>query len=161
MSKFDWTKCSAVAEIVGAIAIVITLLYLATQTKQNTAAIAASVRQEMFANDQAILSKEMEFRSCQVEASNTWSSPECLEVNFLIFLRSRENNWLQYRDGVIDEVTYETYNKVLSRMLSDPQVAEIWPRLSRELSDAFVEYANQLRAEVANGGGETVGELGQ
>ena len=82
-------------------------------------------------------------------------------MNFLIFLRSRENNWLQYRDGVIDEVTYETYNKVLSRMLSDPQVAEIWPRLSRELSDAFVEYANQLRAEVANGGGETVGELGQ
>jgi len=161
MSKFDWTKCSAVAEIVGAIAIVITLLYLATQTKQNTAAIAASVRQEMFANDQATLSKEMEFRSCQVEASNTWSSPECLEVSFLIFLRSRENNWLQYRDGVIDEDTYESYNKVLGRALSDPSSDELWPRLSRDLSQAFVEYANQLRAEVTNESVESVGESGQ
>jgi len=161
MSKFDWTKWSAVAEIVGAIAIVITLLYLATQTKQNTAAIAASVRQEMFANDQAYLSKEMEFRSCQLEGSNTWSSPECRDVDFLIFLRSRENNWLQYRDGVIDEDTYETYNKVLGRALSDPSAAELWPRLNRDLSDAFVEYANQLRAEVANESVETVGESGQ
>jgi hypothetical protein len=161
MSKFDWTKWSAVAEIVGAIAVVITLLYLATQTKQNTAAIAASVRQEMFANDLTFLSDEMKFRSCQLEGSNTWSPPECFNTSALIFLRSRENNWLQYRDGVIDEVTYETYNKVLSEMLSDPAVAELWPLLSRNLSEAFVEYANQLRAEFANESLATVGKSGQ
>jgi hypothetical protein len=96
----------AVAAIVDAIAIVITLLYLATQTKQNAAAIAASVRQEMFANDLTYLSDEMEFRSCQLDGDNTWSSPECLTVSFLIFLRSRENNRLQYRDGAIDKDTF-------------------------------------------------------
>lgn len=168
MKAVDWAKWSAIAEICGAIAVVITLLYLslqtrylATQTEQNTAAIAASVRQEMFANDQVLLTKGMEFRSCQVEGSNMWSAPECFSASSLIFLRSRENNWLQYRDGVIDEVTYETYNKVLSDMLSNPAVADLWPLLSRNLSDAFVEYANQLLAEVANESLESVGESGQ
>jgi hypothetical protein len=161
MIKFDWTKWSAVAEIVGAMAVVITLLYLAAQTKQNTAAIAASVRQEMFANDLKYLSDEMEFRSCQLEGDNMWSSPECLTVSFLIFLRSRENNWLQYRDSVIDKDTYETYNKVLSEALSSPEGSELWPRLSRNLSAAFVEYANQLRTEVANESVETVVESDQ
>jgi hypothetical protein len=46
-------------------------------------------------------------------------------------------------------------------MLSDPAVADVWPLLSRNLSDAFVEYANQLRAEAANESVETVGESGQ
>jgi len=168
MKAVDLAKWSAIAEICGAIAVVITLLYLslqtrylATQTEQNTAAIGASVRQEVFANDQVLLTKGMEFRSCLVEGSNTWSPPECFNTSALIFLRSRENNWLQYRDGVIDEVTYETYNKVLSDMLSDPAVADVWPLLSISLSDAFVEYANQLRAEVANESLESVGESGQ
>ena len=168
MKAVDWAKWSAIAEICGAIAVIITLLYLslqtrylATQTEQNTAAIAASVRQEMFANDLAYLTKGMEFRSCQLEGLNTWSAPECSSTFSLIFLRSRENNWLQYRDGVIDEVTYETYNKVLSDMLSDPAVADMWPLLSRYLSDAFVEYATQLRAEVANESLESVDESGQ
>jgi hypothetical protein len=90
-----------------------------------------------------------------------WSSPECLTVSFLIFLRSRENNWLQYRDSVIDKDTYETYNKVLSEALSSPEGSELWPRLSRNLSAAFVEYANQLRTEVANESVETVVESDQ
>ena len=34
MSKVDWTKWSAIAEILSALAIVVTLLYLADQTKQ-------------------------------------------------------------------------------------------------------------------------------
>ena len=125
--------------------------YLATQTEQNTAAVAASVRQEMFSNDQTWLSKGMEFRSCQLDpGSNTWSSPECGRTNFLIFLRSRENNWLQYRDGVIDDDTYETYNKVLSEAPSSPEGIELWPRLRDNLSDAFGEYVDQLRVELAN-----------
>lgn len=168
MKAVDWAKWSAIAEICGAIAVIITLLYLslqtrylATQTEQNTAAIAASVRQEMFANDLEYLSKSMEFRSCQLDGQNEWSSPECLNTSALIFLRSRENNWLQYRDGVIDEVTYETYNKVLVGMLSDPLVAPLWPRLSVNLSDAFVEYTNQLRGEVAKEILESPGESGQ
>ena len=151
MKTVDWAKWSAIAEIVGAIAVVVTLLYLSTQTKQNTAALRASVRQEMFANDQTILFKGMDTQSCQMDThSKAWSSPDCARSSFLIFLRSRENNWLQYRDGVIDDVTYESYNKALRAALSSPEGSELWPRLRPYLSDAFGEYVDQLRGELPN-----------
>ena len=40
------------AEIIGVIAIVVTLIYLAVQTKQNTAAVQSSVRQAMLSEPQ-------------------------------------------------------------------------------------------------------------
>jgi len=47
MSKIDWAKWSAIAEVFGAVAIVVTLGYLAIQTQPNMAAVQASVRLSM------------------------------------------------------------------------------------------------------------------
>ena len=44
-------KLSSLAELVSAIAIVVTLGYLVIETQQNTAAVLASVRQAMLEND--------------------------------------------------------------------------------------------------------------
>jgi len=38
MRNVDWSKYSAISQIVGSIAIVLTLIYLSIQTQQNTAA---------------------------------------------------------------------------------------------------------------------------
>ena len=45
MRTIDWNKWSSIAEILSAIAIVVTLLYLAVQTEQNTAALRSQSRQ--------------------------------------------------------------------------------------------------------------------
>ena len=42
MKSLDWTKWSAIAEIFSSVAILVTLIYLAIQTQQNTAAILGS-----------------------------------------------------------------------------------------------------------------------
>lgn len=61
MNKIDWTKWSAIAEIGGAIAIVVTLLYLATQTQyladqteQNNRILRASAANDARSNRQSL-----------------------------------------------------------------------------------------------------------
>jgi len=153
MNKIDWTKWSAIAEILGAIAVVTTLLYLslqtkyqATQTEQNTAALLASVRQDMFTNDQAIFFNRMNMYTCTRDPiSFEWSAPICGQIDARAFFRSRENNWLQYRDGVIDEATFESYNRPFIAALQNDEgfATTLWSRIRNELSDEFVEYVDQ------------------
>ena len=69
MNKIDWSRWSAISEIVSSAAILLTLVYLAlqtqqlaiqnqqlvTQTEQNTAAIEASSRQAYLNSDLQVL----------------------------------------------------------------------------------------------------------
>ena len=51
----DWTKASAISEILASIAILVTLLYLAVEINQNAEATQAEVRQAMLASDMQLL----------------------------------------------------------------------------------------------------------
>jgi hypothetical protein len=46
MNSFDWTIVNAIAELVGAGAVVATLIYLSVQIRQNTATVLASTELE-------------------------------------------------------------------------------------------------------------------
>jgi hypothetical protein len=160
MNKIDWSKWSAIAEILAAIAVVITLVYLAIQTRyvavqteQNTAAVRASVRQAMFANDQALNIEQPEFtrESCVYDPAaleQRVGYSACGRWLFVLF-RSRENNWYQYRDGVIDEATYSSYENALRSIFAFNAYngPAWWPILSSQLSPEFVAYVNERRAE--------------
>ncbi|MGR8948211.1 MAG: hypothetical protein ACU84Q_09210 [Gammaproteobacteria bacterium] len=49
----NWDAIGAVGEIVGAIAVVISLVYVAVQIRQNTAAVRVSTHQDLLANQTA------------------------------------------------------------------------------------------------------------
>jgi len=51
----NWTKLSAISEILSSVAILVTLIYLGVQTQQNADAIQADTRQEILAADQQFL----------------------------------------------------------------------------------------------------------
>ena len=160
MSRIDWSKWSAIAEIAAAVAVVVTLVYLARQTQfvgeqteQNTAAVRASVRQAMFANDQALALEQPDIttESCVYD-------PAALQqrVGFgpcgtwlLVLLRSRENNWFQYRDGLIDEATYSSYENALWGVVFGAYNGSAWwPVLNSQLSAEFADYVNERRVWV-------------
>lgn len=161
MSRIDWSKWSAIAEIAAAVAVVITLVYLARQTRyvgeqteQNTAAVRASVRQAMFANDQAlaldhigITRESCKFDPAAITQQGVGYGP-CGSW-LLVLFRSRENNWFQYRDGVIDETTYSSYENALRAVFvfNAYNGTAWWPVLSGQLSSEFVAYVNKRREE--------------
>ena len=117
MSKIDWTRWSAIAEILSAVAIVVTLGYLAIQTQQNTAAVQASVRQSMLEADRESLYMQVQnpflFRRSGLDEDEQLQ----LIAFMTAFIRTRENFWIQYRNGVLDQDTWESYRGALVNVI--------------------------------------------
>ena len=171
MSRIDWSKWSAIAEIGAAVAVVITLVYLAVQTRYvavqtelNTAAVRASIRQDMYANDQELMLNQTNVtrESCvfDLAANQEVGLGPCGRWLLALF-RSRENNWFQYRDGLIDQATYSSYEQALRSVFvfNAYNGSAWWPVLSGQLSAEFVAYVNGRREEWEGPGEPAVGIL--
>ena len=151
MKQFDWAKCSAVAEIFGAVAIVATLGYLAIQTNQNTAAILSGSRQ-------AALEAELDFLYKSIDYPEMYSGqvPDFddgldydTKVRRLVIagvlIRTRESLWLQLQSGTIDPPVFEAYmESFLQVMEGDPYLRFQWSRIGNAIEPGFVEAVNRL-----------------
>ncbi len=114
----NWTKASAVAEILSSVAILITLVYLVVEIQQNSRATQADTRQEILASDQQFLENYIdspELMALQYQAE--LSDDERIRLSYLMitFVRMRENNWLQYENGTLDDATWRAHQGSIVR----------------------------------------------
>lgn len=144
MKPIDWTKWSAIAEIISSAAILITLLYLAIQTQQNTDAIQASVRQAMLAEDRESLYKLIEYPLLNKRTNLTEEEQIQITANMVAFIRMRENHWLQYQNGVLDEATWLSYREPLLSVVFHSVIGRnVWSTQSASILDpSFVDSIN-------------------
>ncbi len=129
MSKTDWTKWSAIAEILSALAIVVTLGYLAIQTQQNTSAVQASVRQSMLEADRESLYMQVQ-NPFLFRRSGLDEEQQMQLIGFMTaFMRTRENFWIQYQKGVLDQDTWESYRGALVVVIFSSEFGRrVWER---------------------------------
>ena len=101
MERIDWVKWSAIAELFSSVAIVVTLLYLAIQTQQNSEAIRASARHAMIEADLQLVSDAVNNPSIvgTIYKEDALTATEVHQLqNWLIGLvRSREHQYFLYR----------------------------------------------------------------
>ena len=152
MNKVDWTKWSAIAEIVSSIAILITLIYLTIQTQQNSEAILASSRNAMIANDIAVSQQILENPSIELswlKTSHTSEELSQLESWLIELVRTREHQWFQYRDGLLDEQIWEAYLTAVPVVLSYPITRTWWNFVKNDYFDHdFVQAMDERLREV-------------
>ncbi len=125
----NWDMLSAIGEILGSIAVFVTLIYLTIQTRQSTAAIRANTRQEMLAADQQyIMSFVHDPKLETIRYKPGLTDDEKVRLGFLLitFIRMRENNWLQYQNGVLDEQTWNTYRNAIRALMGNPRARTWW-----------------------------------
>ena len=161
--KVDWTKLSAIAEILSSVAIVATLFYLAVQTRQvsvqteqmsiqsalATNAILATSRQETMSSDiemiAALISNPEAWSNIDTPYSELTSVEQAQARNIYAgLLRIREYAWFQYKNGILDEPTLQTYLHPVPRWIARASGGELWQRLSADLDPEFVSYVNVL-----------------
>lgn len=144
-------RLAAIAEIASSIAVVATLGYLAVQTRQNSLAIQATVRQAMLAEDRALLFKQMDYPFVRPGAydSETLSEEQQGQLASWLtaFSRGRENQWIQYRNGVLDEATWSSYAIAIPIVYEPVFAREYWHANSYQYQPGFVEYVNDLLGE--------------
>ena len=158
----SWTELSVVSEILGSLAIVITLIYLAIQTRQNADATLANTRQELLAADQQLLLQfiqDSELELIRYKPELTEREKARLGWVFVTFTRMRENNWLQYQNGVLDKETWESYRGSIVAMFGNLRGKTWWqnyvvdfgladPRFASEVSELLASAPTRDRSSI-------------
>lgn len=146
----NWAALSTIVEFLGLVAVFVTLIYLAVQTRQNGNAIAANSRQAILASDQAFLEAirdDPELELLRFKSDLTDREKIRLYFLYLTFARMRESNWFQYQSGVLDRRTWESYRNSIVAMYSSANGVKWWEYYMARpglWSPAFVTMASEL-----------------
>ena len=126
-------------EFVGAIAVVATLIYLATQIRQNNELLRSDSRQTLVSNDVTSLAANLAHTDvfARYVAGGELSAEDqlCLSFMFALDLRNREFEYFQYRSGLLDEETWRSYLQVVSINHSSRLGRKWWDSVGRGVVD--------------------------
>jgi hypothetical protein len=145
------SKLAVLSEILSSIAVVVTLIYLTVEVRQNTDALRAQSRQAVLEASQAELAMLVEDPSLGLAFSEgrSLSPEEHVQVDAWLTgaLRTREYSWLQYRERSVDEAQWATERAVILSIFDDPLARLWWERQGRHaVSSEFVAYLDSLMA---------------
>jgi hypothetical protein len=113
------------AEIVGVIIVIVTLVFLSLQIRQGTKAIRSTTIQ-------SVMQSEMAFSKILVENSDTWDKilsaqpiPDGMEkrkaiVLFNVFMIDTESRYHQYQSGYLDAQSWQGRLSTLPEMVNLP-----------------------------------------
>jgi len=124
----NWEAIGAIGEIVGALAVVVTLVYLVIQIRQNTAAVATATYESTmtgFNDINVVVASDPELARLLdrgTQNSDALSVGEITQFNFL--LRCYANQWwklLKLRErGSLSEADWSVFAKEAAQFLDQP-----------------------------------------
>lgn len=147
----NWEALSAIGEIVGSGAVLVTLIYLAMQMRQNTASVQASSRQAILDADQQFLFRGMddpELILLRFKPKLTDEEKIRVVIYVMTFFRMRESNWRQHQNGVLDDATWASYRGSLRAFAS--RRVRAWldnDAIAQMLDPEFLSMVKEFLAE--------------
>jgi len=100
------------------VAIVITLIYLAIQTQQNTQALQAAARLDSMNAEVEMLYQFLAYPPGSILEVTGSTREEYQELMlYSAMFNLRRNMWLQYKNGAMDRETWEPYERSLVSLL--------------------------------------------
>jgi len=131
----NWEAIEAVGEIISALAVVITLAYLAIQIRQNNDLLRSESRQVLVSNDVTSLRAGIELSEvfAKFVSERELSAEEQLKLSFMfaLDLRNREFEYFQYKNGLLDEETWLAYRHVILINHSSELGKKWWDEVGR------------------------------
>ena len=120
------------AQIIGAIVVVATLIYLSLQVRQGAHLMRSESRQALLSNTREHLMMYLD----NVDLFDKLAGDERLSqgdqlrfsVIWITNMRLREHEWFQYRDGILDEPTWMSYQKIIRLTLSSKRHRAWWEK---------------------------------
>ena len=121
-----------ISEIIGSIAVLITLIFLVLQMRENTRAIKAATRQSARDADSQALVSAID----HPQAILAWTKPDMTDEEVVqhtfwltLFFRNRENDWFQYQRGVMDADTWDRYKSSITATFLSERNRNWWLNL--------------------------------
>lgn len=148
----NWDAIGAIGEIVGATAVVVSLLYLAAQIRTSSRATRASVFQglhDAFAEFDRLLVSDAELGRlfeaiCSGDAAlDSADGKRAAELLVQLF-NKYELFFILNRERMLAHDVAEAMGVIVGRKVREPGVAAWWKTNQFRYSKEFVEWANQL-----------------
>ena len=155
----NWEAITAIGQLIGAIAVLITLIYLAIQMKQNTVAVATSTYESTMSgfNDiNVVVASTPELasiinRGCM--SINELTEIETVQFNFI--LRCYANQWWKlyklYDRGSLGKSEWSIFAKEAAQFLEQPGCKPFCEQ-NKLFSDLYEELEKYKSGEVSNFG---------
>ena len=153
----DWDAVGAISEIIGAIAIVITLIYLAVQIRQNTASVRAAGYQEWLAANLELntafenqaLSRLFVLGNADSSNLNDESFISFAMWNLGVMQMAQATNYL-YRSGSLDRELWEAEMNRAAGILAFPGVRQWWEAGGKtQLTRSFVKQLESTQSNIS------------
>lgn len=143
---------SYITQIIGLFVVVITLIYLAVQVRQGKDLLVSESRQGQVANDQTGVYKFVEFPELGRIFSQK-ETPNFEEKTKLLFwmigqMRAREHEWLQYKNGALDEETWIAYRGVIYFVLGTNRARELWKLCSPYFNQEYIKMVDDMIKDI-------------
>ena len=149
----NWNAISAIADAIGAVAVVVTLAYLAVQIRQNTRAIRGSTLDSITAHQQNELRWSSDvghaFRKSLdnpnlLNEEETWLMSEWMTAALI----ARHNEFCQYTQGLLGEDGWKTSENIIRYVLSSEWAQRWWKIYGRNhFSEPFVCRVDEIIEE--------------
>lgn len=137
-----------ISQIIGSIAIVITLIFLVMQLRENTRAIKASTRQAARDAEAQVVITSIEHPGMLLAWSKQELTDEEVIQHFLWlvgYFRNRENDWFHFRGGVMDDTSWNRYLSALTGIFSHEKNRNWWINYgTMAFNPEFVEQVNSI-----------------
>lgn len=121
----NWEAVGAVGEIVGALGVIVTLVYLAMQIQQNTKASRAATVQNMtdkWVQINLFLSEHSPRVGSLVDSELDPIQRQRAIAFYRALFHQWSNNHYQYRQGVLDEELFKPTEQEITRMAGSPDI---------------------------------------
>ena len=158
MNDNNWTKWASIAEIISSFAILVTIVFLVIEARQNNDSLDQNTRAILSTGNQNAMQAELEwlYKYLDYPELSTVSLPEFDDglsrgekikriVMAAAMFRMRENSWFQYKIGAIDQETWDAFMFSFQVVLKTDKYAEwLWNNLGSQLNPDFKNIVNNF-----------------
>ncbi len=158
METLSLEQAYYMAEIIGVVAVVGSIVYLAIQVKQSTQAMRSETSNVMTTNAMSqyhLLATNAELFEIVQRGSYDLDSLSVLERGrfySMLFgaLVSWQNLYYQWKNNAIDIDAWEPWENLITDMLSLPGSQSVWAARERHFQKEYRQYVNELMSKPVN-----------
>ena len=153
MPKIKLLELAQIAEIIAAVAVVMSLIYVGKEVQSNTAAVRGAAMQAVATTDADILMSVAsgatfsEIVRLGHQDTSQLTPPDAFR--YILFMRqfwlSFQNIYQQSELGLIDQSVWRSYVSVICGMAFRPGVQKTWPDHAQILDAGFVAVVEDCK----------------
>ena len=145
----------AIAEVIGTVAVVVSLIYVGAQVRQNTRSTKLATGQNLSRDMRDVLMSlyaDSEFSKAYLDAQKdvehlTGAERFRLYVFTQCYLRTMENAFYQHRNGVVDEYVWESHVANMRFTRNTAITSAFWRDRQHVFATEFRDFFNSLPAD--------------